>query len=166
MQYKFCSNCGAPLAQHKPFSAQECDRCGAWHFHNSKPCAGALVVSQAQVLLARRGVEPFKGFWDIPGGFLEAGEEPETGVKRELREETGLEIQLIDLLGLYTDTNGAGNYYTLNIYYLAEAPNGTPQATDDVAELRWFPLDQLPDAFAFEHQYRLMEDLKQWHSRK
>lgn len=111
-------------------------------------------------MLAKRAIEPFKGYWDIPGGFLEAGEHPEAGTKRELLEETGLEIRLTGLLGIYMDEYGAGNYFTLNIYYLAEVTSGTPSATDDVAELEWFALDNLPTQFAFAHEYQVMTDLK------
>ncbi len=160
MRYKFCAHCGAALAPSEAFAPQQCAVCGTWHFHNSKPCAGALVIQNKKVLLAQRGVEPFKGFWDIPGGFLEAGEHPEAGAVRELLEETGLEIRLNGLLGMYMDTYGEGNFYTLNVYYVAEVVSGTPRATDDVAKLEWFALDELPNEFAFEHEYRVMEDLK------
>lgn len=111
-------------------------------------------------MLAQRGIEPFNGFWDIPGGFLEAGEHPEAGARRELLEETGLEIHLNGLLGVYMDSYGAEGYFTLNFYYLAEIISGTPHATDDVAALEWFGMDALPHEFAFEHEYAVMRDLK------
>ena len=160
-RYKFCSNCGASLAQEKPFQAQYCEMCGTWHYHNSKPCAGALVMQDRKVLLAQRGVEPYKGFWDIPGGFLEAGEHPEDGAKRELLEETGLEIRLNGLLGVYMDTYGVDGAHTLILYYLAEIVSGTLRVMDDVSALEWFALDNLPKEFAFEHEEQVMEDLKQ-----
>lgn len=159
MQHKFCANCGAPLAQGGVFEPQHCGQCDGWHFHNSKPCAGALVIQDGRVLLAQRGVEPFKGYWDIPGGFLEAGEHPEAGAVRELLEETGLEVRLTYLLGTYMDTYGDGNFYTLNIYYVAEIVSGGPKATDDVAALEWFGMDELPKDFAFVHEHQVMADL-------
>lgn len=67
------------MGEGEAFAPVKCGVCGKWHYHNSKPCAGALVVRDGKVLLAQRGVEPFKGYWDIPGGFLEAGEHPEHG---------------------------------------------------------------------------------------
>jgi 8-oxo-dGTP diphosphatase len=160
MQAAFCSDCGAPLAQGKEFAAQHCGVCGAWHYHNSKPCAGALVVQNGRVLLAQRGVEPFKGHWDVPGGFLKAGEHPEEGTRRELLEETGLEIRTTDLLGMYMDTYGEGSYYTLNLYYIATVVRGELRVMDDVAALEWFSLDDLPNEYAFQHQYQMIEDLK------
>lgn len=161
MQLAFCSTCGAKLTPGALFQAQHCEMCGEWHYHNSKPCAGALVFQNGRVLLAKRGVEPFKGYWDVPGGFLEAGEHPEDGARRELLEETGLEIRITDLLGMYMDTYGEGNYYTLNMYYLAEIVRGELRVMDDVAALEWFALDVLPNEFAFQHQYQMMEDLKE-----
>lgn len=107
MHYKYCSICGCELGEGKPFAPQQCDNCGNPHYHNSKPCSGALVVREGKVLLARRGVEPYKGCWDVPGGFLESGEHPEQGAIRELREETGLNIRLNGLLGMYMDRYGA-----------------------------------------------------------
>ena len=58
------------------------------------------------------------------------------------------------------DSYGAANYYTLNLYYLAEIMSSTPCATDDVAELHWFGMEELPYEFAFAHEYLVMKDLK------
>ena len=160
MQYKFCVNCGAPLEQGGAFEQQQCARCNAWHYHNSKPTASVVVFNNGRVLLAQRGVEPFKGYWDVPGGFLEAGELPEAGARRELLEETGLEIRIVDLLGIYIDTYGEGNYYTLNIYFIADVVRGELRVMDDVSALEWFALDALPNEFAFQHQHAMFADLK------
>lgn len=117
-------------------------------------------MQNGRVLLARRGVEPFKGYWDVPGGFLEAGEHPEDGAIRELREETGLNIRLNGLLGMYMDRYGAEGAWTINIYYLAEVIDGTLCVMDDVAALEWFAPEDLPTEFAFGHQQQVMTDLR------
>jgi NADH pyrophosphatase NudC (nudix superfamily) len=97
MPFNFCPNCGARLPPSDDgFAPQGCAQCGRTQYHNSKPCAGALIVKENRVLLVLRAVEPFKGCWDIPGGFLEAGEHPYDGMLREVKEETGLEIEIID----------------------------------------------------------------------
>ena len=162
MSFNFCPNCGAQLpTTNSQFAPQPCEHCGRTHYHNSKPCAGALIVKDKRVLLVLRAVEPFKGCWDIPGGFLEAGEHPRDGMLREVKEETGLDVRVIDLLGMYMDRYGDDSF-TLNHYYIVEPIGGTLRAADDVNDYRWFSLDQLPpdEQIAFAHTQRVLRDLR------
>ena len=71
--FNYCPGCGSPLTidRSNPFAEQKCFCCGASHYHNSKPTAGALIVDSGRILLSQRAREPFRGDWDIPGGFLE-----------------------------------------------------------------------------------------------
>jgi len=107
------------------------------------------------VLLARRGHEPFLGRWDIPGGFLEEGEHPLDGLRRELREETGLEVEPLEFVGVWMDRYGGDSTAeaTLNMYWTARVVGGEPEAADDVSELGWFGAEELPPAeeLAFEN---------------
>ena len=84
---KFCPSCGTETVA-RAIEGRErasCPGCGRVHYENAKPCAGAIVVDAAgRVLLGKRSIEPFKGLWDIPGGFLEAEEHPEEGARREV----------------------------------------------------------------------------------
>lgn len=133
----------------------ECPECGFVAYASSKATAGALVEDDGRVLLARRALEPFKGRWDIPGGFLEEGEHPRDGLRRELREETGLEVEPLDFLGVWMDRYGGDSTAeaTLNLYWTARAVGGEPKAADDVDDLRWFEPDELPQPgeLAFEN---------------
>ena len=99
-----------------------------------------------RVLLVRRGIEPDRGKWDIPGGFIEEGEALEDAARRELREETGLEVELGALLGVWPDWYGSGPSapYTVNVYWTARVVAGEAGAADEVEELRWFDPDELP----------------------
>jgi 8-oxo-dGTP diphosphatase len=159
--FKYCPNCGSPLAADPkaPFAEQKCFCCGATHYHNSKPTAGALIVNESQVLLSQRAGEPFRGFWDIPGGFLEAGEDPLDGAKREVQEETGLEVVLLGPTAVYIGRYGSTGDYTLNLYYRATVVSGEPRPADDVTDLRWFSVDVLPENLAFEHERELLREL-------
>jgi 8-oxo-dGTP diphosphatase len=123
-----------------------------------------VVCGDGRILLSLRAFEPFKGWWDIPGGFLEAGEHPEEGVRRELREETGLEIEVVSLVGIYMDTYGPPpSDDTLNFYYECRVVSGEMRAEDDVEELDWFdPLD-LPGPLAFDNARRAFAD---WMARR
>ncbi|MBM3889768.1 MAG: NUDIX domain-containing protein [Verrucomicrobia bacterium] len=167
MQYAFCHHCGSGLPSGaQPYAPQSCAACGATLYHNSKPCAGALVVKDHRVLLVRRGIEPFKDYWDIPGGFLEATEHPEDAARREVLEETGLEVRLTGLLGIYRDDYGDTGHVTLNIYYLAEPVGGTERAGSDATELRWFHYDELPDKTAFTHEAQVLADWREREMRR
>jgi ADP-ribose pyrophosphatase YjhB (NUDIX family) len=152
--WRWCPRCGAELRG--AASRVECPACGFVCYASSKPTAGALVADgEGRVLLARRAHEPFKGRWDIPGGFLEEGEPPLDGLRRELREETGLEVEPLDFLGAWVDTYGGDSTAeaTLNLYWTARVREGEPHPADDVDELRWFAADGLPapDGLAFEN---------------
>jgi ADP-ribose pyrophosphatase YjhB (NUDIX family) len=98
------------------------------------------------VLLARRGVEPFLGLWDIPGGFVVPGETLEDAVRRELREEAGVEIEVGRLVATVPDVYGDDGDPTINAFFECRLAAGEPRPDDDVAELRWFALRDLPPA--------------------
>jgi 8-oxo-dGTP diphosphatase len=82
----------------------------------------------------------------LPGGFLEEGEQPFDGLRRELREETGVEIEPLELVGVWVDRYGDDENApaTLNLYWTARISSGEPRPADDVAELEWFAADELP----------------------
>jgi 8-oxo-dGTP diphosphatase len=151
--WTFCPRCRRELAGDNVRLA--CAVCGFVVYASSKPTAGALCVDGDRILLVRRAFPPFQGFWDIPGGFLEEGEDPVAGLRRELREETGLEIEPVDFLGIWIDRYGGDSTAeaTLNLYWTAHVVGGEPAAADDVAELRWFDRTELPaaDELAFEN---------------
>ena len=97
-------------------------------------------------MLVRRAIEPKKGKWDTPGGFLEEGEAPLDGLKRELREETGLEIEPGEFIGALIDLYGdrPEAQFVLSLNWAARILGGTPAPADDVSEICWFASDELP----------------------
>jgi ADP-ribose pyrophosphatase YjhB (NUDIX family) len=96
------------------------------------------------VLLGRRGIEPHLGLWDTPGGFTRPGESLEECVRREVREEAGVEIEVGRLVITVPDVYGDSGEETVNAFYECLLIAGDPQPDDDVAELRWFEPDALP----------------------
>jgi NAD+ diphosphatase len=142
--WQWCPRCREELRGDE--QRVECPACGFTAYASSKATVGALIEDGERVLLARRAKEPFMGLWDIPGGFLEEGEHPHDGLRRELREETGLEVEPVDFLGVWMDRYGGDSTAeaTLNLYWTARAFAGEPQAADDVDDLRWFDRDELP----------------------
>jgi len=124
-------------------------RCGSIYYANSAPCVSALIEDgSGRLLLARRAIEPYLGLWDAPGGFLEEGEHPIDGLRREVLEETGLEGRPERFVGAWMDLYGDAPEAaaTLNLYWTVRLADGEPVAADDVAELRWFDRDGLPAA--------------------
>ena len=112
-------------------------------------------------MLARRAGPPRAGLWDFPGGFLDVDEHPLDALRRELREEAGLEVEPEDFVGIWMDRYGEDDDApaTLNMYWTARIVGGVPNAADDVAELRWFSEDELPGPgqVAFENNQQALE---------
>jgi len=165
---RFCPRCDGLLetlvCPEDNHPRQVCTVCGRVHYRNAKPCAGALVVHDGRVLLVKRAIQPYFGYWDIPGGFLEEDELPETGAVREVQEETGLEVRLTGLFGFYMDRYSYSDEgdYCLNIYFLAEVVGGQEHADDDAASLAWFAPDELPEEIAFDHVRVVLADWVHW----
>ena len=107
----------------------------------------AVVVRADQVLLVQRGREPGKGLWGVPGGVLELGETVIDGVRREVREECGIEIEVGPLLGVFEpqqrDDAGRLRYHYVVLDYLARYVSGKLRAADDADDARWVALDAL-----------------------
>jgi len=108
---------------------------------------GGVVIANRRALLVRRGSEPLKGEWSIPGGTLELGETLVEGVRRELREETGVEVRVLDLIEvferIFPDQSGRPKYHFVILDYLCEAVNGTPRPGSDVTEIAQVREDEL-----------------------
>lgn len=120
-----------------------------------------LPVKDGKVLLAKRGRDPFKGAYDIIGGFMEVGEIPEEAAIREAKEETGLDIKITSLLGIYSDRYGDDGEYTLNLHYIGEVVGGEMKAMDDVAELEWVEISEVPLDEGFQNTKDGLRDLKE-----
>jgi ADP-ribose pyrophosphatase YjhB (NUDIX family) len=110
---------------------------------------GAVIVNQGKIVLERRGSEPSKGKWTIPGGLVELGESLENAVIRETEEETCLEVEnpcLIDVVdNVDFDVNGKVKYHYVIIDYLVHIRGGTLKASSDAADLRWVPFEEVED---------------------
>ena len=163
VRYKFCPVCAGKL-NNKLYHGQKrliCSKCKFIFYQNSKPTASVLLTRGNKVLLARRSIKPKLNYWDVPGGFLEEGEDPISGLRREIREELNLEIKNIKLLGIYIDEYWTAGLKekTLNIYYLAQIKSGKIRCADDVAEVKWFEKNKTPKKMAFKSN---LEAIKNW----
>jgi len=160
MNYLFCPYCGAKY-DNPDQTHPTCQICGKTFWQNSKPTASTLIVNdQNQILLGKRAGEPEKGNWDVIGGFLELGEDPQVGAIREAKEETGYDVEIVGDLGIFMDLYSDEKIPTLNIGYVAKVIGGTEQAQDDIAELKWFDQNSIPENTAFQNGRDMIEAWK------
>jgi len=110
---------------------------------------GAIIIEDARVVLVKRAHPPLQAEWSIPGGVLEVGELVRDACIREAREETGLTVEPIELLGVYDrvlrDAEGRVQYHYVLIDFLCRRVAGELTAASDAAEVRWFTRDELPE---------------------
>ena len=158
--WRFCPRCASPLAVENGEAA--CPSCGFAAYAQSAPAVAAFIVEDGRTLLGLRAHEPDAGRWDLLGGFLEEGEGPVDGLRRELLEETGLEVEPGQYLGAYVDSYGDMGTAVLNLVFEARVMSGDMAPADDVAELRWFGLGDLParEELAFTWVARFFGDLR------
>jgi 8-oxo-dGTP diphosphatase len=108
---------------------------------------GALIVESGRILLIKRGHEPLKGEWSIPGGLLELGETVREGAEREALEETGLVVRANELLGVFDrvveDDDKRTCYHYVLIDFLCRKISGDLHASGDADEARWFTADEV-----------------------
>ncbi|MFW5853832.1 MAG: NUDIX hydrolase [Thermodesulfobacteriota bacterium] len=148
---RFCHFCGNRLIQ-KEWEGRRrlfCTACDGPLYENPVPAACVILTDeQNRLLLVKRSVDPKKGFWCLPGGFMELGESPEETALRELREETGIQGRIETLIA--ADSNSNALYGTVAlICYRAAAVSGRPVPGDDASAVAFFPLMELPEV-AFE----------------
>jgi len=147
MELRYCTACAAPLQQRDATEYV----CANGHEYWNEPHASAsvAVLRGGEVLLARRAVEPRKGRYVLPGGFVEFDETPYEAARRELREETGLAVTDLDLLEVHT-IHYRRNEASLSIVFHAPRWEGEPEAGDDAAALVWRPVEFVEsDEFAW-----------------
>jgi ADP-ribose pyrophosphatase YjhB (NUDIX family) len=147
--WRFCPACGEAIE--KVDDRAECRACGYVGYANPIPGAEAVCFDeQGRVLLGRRAFDPAKGLWDLPGGFLHEDEHPLDALRREIREETALEIEPIDFLGFWLEPYDGR--IVLCLAWTAHV-RGEARAGDDLGELHWFEPDELPAPaeLAFTH---------------
>lgn len=145
-KFKYCPVCGSDHFVVNNFKSKKCEDCGFTYYANPCSATAAFIVNENdEMLVVRRAKEPALGTYDLPGGFCDMGETVEEGMRREIKEETGLEVQ--DIRYLFSSPNvyqysGMG-IHTLDMDYLVRVKGGrlAIQAADDAAEAFWIPIN-------------------------
>ena len=143
--FNYCSRCGALVNHEERFGKVRpvCPQCGWIHFVDPKVAAAVLIEQEGRVLLVRRAGEPFQGYWTLPAGFINGGEDPAEAAARECLEETGLNVRVTRLLDIIS-----GKEHPLGadfiIVYRAEIIDGELKPDDDADAAEWFERENLP----------------------
>src|SRR5918993_2716572 len=151
----FCVSCGSPTEERVVEGCPRpvCIGCGQVAYLDPKLAVAVLIARDGRILLGKRGPgarEP--GKWSFPAGFVERGETVERAAAREAREETGLDVVVGDLVGLYSSE---GETVVLAVYEASSAV-GEPRAGDDLVQVGWFAFSDLPE-LAFPRDRRIMD---------
>ena len=151
-KFCFCPVCGSPHFEENNFKSKKCRDCGFTYYANICAATAAFIVNDKdELLVVRRAKEPAKGTLDLPGGFVDMYETAEEGLRRELKEETGLDITEMEYL--YSSPNvyqysGLG-VHTIDMDFLIHVPNDCQlHADDDAAECLWIAIPDIrPEEF-------------------
>lgn len=154
----YCPRCGITLKR-KPIEGKRrlfCTECGWVNFENPLPSSAAFVRNdRGEILLVKRGVEPGKGEWALPSGFVEVDETPAMACVRELKEETGLDGCILRLLGVYSQKSSMYKNVII-VAYLVQA-DGILKPGSDSVSAEYFAPDKLPP-IAFPSHCEILKD--------
>jgi len=118
----------------------------------------ALILIDDKLVLVRRGNDPFKGKYALPGGFVEFGETTEEAVRREIMEETGLRTKVSRLLGVYSTPDRDPRGHTVSVAYVVKKVGGKLRSGSDAAAVKMVPISKVP-LLAFDHS-EIVSDFK------
>ena len=160
MNFRFCPLCAEELVVLG--SGPDRGRLGCRqehfvHYDNPAVTAFALVERGGRFLVLERGEEPYRGCWDLPGGFVEAGESPLDAVRREIHEETGLQVGETTMLGAYTSRYGDEGKWTVDVAFHCKAPAGALDLSAESSDAAWVSLEEMPQ-LAFAGERSALED--------
>ena len=149
----FCIECGNRLQERVAFGRPRmvCPACEHVHFEDPKVAVGVVATRDGRILLTRRNHEPKMGEWSFPAGFVDAGEDVIEAAVREALEETGVQVQVGPLLGVFQERASR----VVFLAYAATAPEGELACGDECMEVRFFEPDALP-ALAFENDTAIL----------
>jgi len=159
---RFCPMCGHGLEERQieGRARKICGKCRFVLYANPAAAAATLVLDEDRVVLIRRDIEPYRGSWTLPAGYEEVDEAPAQTAERETREETGLEVEAYGLYDLLLTTDDPRKPGILAVF-LCRATGGELSAGAEEADVRWFPLDELPEPIGFVNNRRILDRLVQ-----
>lgn len=145
MSVTYCPVCGEHLIEREVAGRTRlaCPSCGYVHFVNPVPVVGLIITYQDRIVVVKRGGSVERGKWALPSGYIEADESVEEAAIREAKEETGLDVELIEMVGVYSFPDGPPSSGIM-IMYAARVIGGKLQAGDDAVDVRLFAPEDVP----------------------
>jgi ADP-ribose pyrophosphatase YjhB (NUDIX family) len=160
--FRFCPLCGdelGPLSSGPDRGRLGCRRGHFVHYDNPAITAFAFVERSGRYLVLERSQEPYRGRWELPGGFVEAGERPDEAVRREIYEETGLFVASSRILGAYRSRYGDGGKWTVDVAFHCVACSGELRLSAESSGAEWVSLEQMP-TLAFDGERSAFKEFK------
>lgn len=165
MRCTYCPLCATELEM-RPTEPPDPDRptcpgCGFVDYGNPAPTVQAWIEDDGRYLALRRDQDPLRGEWNMPGGFVEAGEAGEEAIRREVREETGLEIEILDVIGIFASAYGSGDdaLPIFDVAYRCRRDGGELVVSPESSQAAWFRLADFPQP-AFEGERLALAKLR------
>tara|TARA_B100001750_G_C15378075_1_gene530928 strand:+ start:206 stop:691 length:486 start_codon:yes stop_codon:yes gene_type:complete len=153
----FCQQCGQKLSNKKIDHKERpyCNSCGFILFQDPKVAVVVLIQIKNKLVLVKRDINPYIGHWSFPSGYVDRSEKVENEAVREVKEETGLDVELVKLLGVYSKNDNP----VILIVYTAKMTGGKLEALDEVQEVGLFPVNNLPE-LPFPNDHEIIADYK------
>lgn len=143
---RFCPHCGSPDFKAVNFKEFKCTACGFNFFTNAAAAVVAIVYDdEGRILLTRRAREPFKDWLDLPGGFVDPGESAEDALRREMREELGIDVELRQFVGSHPNEYIFSNYKirTTDLCFICTMRQKPTSCSDDVEDFLWLRPEEI-----------------------
>lgn len=165
--YRFCPVCSTKFEKKKVGLEQDirnvCPKCDYVMYVNSSPTSNAVILnSENELLLTKRAIKPAIGKWDFAGGFLNNNENPVDGLKREIKEELGVDCTVGDFVNVHVSLfPSLWREAALNMYYYVKLKKGKIIAMSDVAEVRWFPVNEIKESMmSYAGNWKIVQQVK------
>jgi ADP-ribose pyrophosphatase YjhB (NUDIX family) len=160
-KYRHCPVCGAELEERQLEGRVRlvCPACEFVFYQNPVPAAGVVLVEDGELLWVERKFDPRKGRWTLPAGFVEYGEHVEDCAVREMKEETGIDVELTGLFGAYMAQDDPRVQVVL-LLYTARRVGGELSPGDDASDARFVPIDETPGEIAFKAHALALADIR------
>jgi len=118
-----------------------------------------IILKDDKVLLTKREIYPFQGYWVLPGGHVEYGEKVEEAIKREMKEELGVSVKIKKLVGVYSEPKRDPRYHSVSVVFFLGKGKGKIRLSHEASEFKYFSLNNLPKKIGFDHR-KILNDFK------